>query len=1064
MVFKSLLVVFGSHRENIALQHNTCLSRWWSFHVTSQRNTKAVNAGILSEQRSSGGTQQPLSIMDEIASSDKEIKDLDEESLWDLIESQRHIITNNVRPCHITPFLRQCHVLGEADEEEILFAPHLKHRCMRTGYMLDLLRTRGKQGGIAFLESLGFYNPKIYTLITGKEPTKDCSSILVEKGNLNLIQFLMNEVMKAQKLLGEEKCIKHRLHEKVQSFDEQNQQLKTELKSLKAAEVNLSRMKMDWNHHYEEMVRLKEENYQILMRYTNSLQEKEMSVTRSRELQQQVDNLTMENKKLRMEFDVERRMSSKLREAFKPKQDELLHLKEEIDKLKFRIQTLQTNPVTIDILEQDHVETLEGRQDLMKEISSLRLKLDEMERLRNEYLDEKENMFMECATLKIDSDMYKDKISSLQSQVLELQKERDDAYGARDEAQLHISKMIIDKDLCRRQVIELQDVCRQLNKEMLQLKSNKMRHKKIATGHKTPPRAKPKLQRLQAVNPGSMSCESDDSSSTQGDFYINLKKTESCESLNSVSSSFVEPPSKESMYRRQNEDDLQELFSNRYSTDNDTFTSIDDSTDGGDENVPDVIPVKQPEPTSQQLLSVTGAHSSYQQFWPFPLGHPQSKSTSRITSFEFNGDDILNQIEIIGGNSTGIFIHKVKPVSPAHDGGLEPGFQIMMVEFNHRVQSKIVLEDASLEEAVCALKQIKGMCSLTIRCNREAYQTLVENIEKKIITSGDSFYIRANTTFDKDNGALGGFTVQCNEILHVTDTMHRGTHEWKTFRVNPHTMTDMEGGTIPNYYRAQQLLIGTIQNMARQIPLFNKHTQKNSSLSQNKCVRFVSTDKSQRNPFWLSFDCGTVDPDKDSQSFGNCFTLMPYSLVWPCHPPSLRPVLVAPTRIGKVVLENLKDLPEYEKCKSECLSNTEYAAKKKKGEILGVQESQNSLRSCCTREGVEMVVAKNVHCLLELGLECVQQLHKVEIYPIVIVIHLSEKNIKKIKKILQKYGVTEDLLMECSRREETLLDTLPCLYKCIPDSWSDLDSLVTAVKTAIKDEQKKIVWIEQAPL
>lgn len=77
----------------------------------------------------------------------------------------------------------------------------------------------------------------------------------------------------------------------------------------------------------------------------------------------------------------------------------------------------------------------------------------------------------------------------------------------------------------------------------------------------------------------------------------------------------------------------------------------------------------------------------------------------------------------------------------------------------------------------------------------------MENIEKKIITSGDSFYIRINVTFDKDSGALGGFIVQCNEILHVTDTMHRGTSEWKTFRVNPHTMIDVDGGSIPNYYR-----------------------------------------------------------------------------------------------------------------------------------------------------------------------------------------------------------------------------------------------------------------------
>ncbi|XP_055509919.1 caspase recruitment domain-containing protein 14 isoform X1 [Leucoraja erinacea] len=1008
--------------------------------------------------------------MDEIASSVMEVKDLDEETIWDLIESQRHIITNSVRPCHITPFLRQCHVIGETDEEEILFAPHLKHRCMRTGYMLDLLRTRGKKGGVAFLESLGFYNPEIYTSITGKEPTKDCSSILDEKGNLSLIQVLMNEVMNAQKWLGEEKCIKHRLNEKMQGMEEQNQQLKTELTNLKAAEVNLSRMKMDWNRHHDEMIRLKEENYQILMRYTNTLQEKEMSVTRSRELRQQVDNLIMENKKLTVEFDVERRVSSKLREAFKPKQDELLHLKEEIDKLRFRIQEVQMNPVTIDILQQDRVEALEESQDLMKEMNSLRLELDKAERLRNEYLDEKENMFMECATLKIDCDMYKDKISSLQSQVLELQKERDEAYGARDEAQIHISKTITDKDLCRRQVIELQDTCRQLNKEMLQFKSNKERQEKLSTDNKTPQREKPKLKRLQAVNLRTVSCDSEDSNSSQSDFYSNLKKTESCESLNSLSSSFVEPPSQESIYRRLNEDDMEKSFSNAYFNDDDVFTSVGDSTgaDSCGENVPDVIPVKQPESSIQKILSMLEPIPSSEQnrHRPFPPRAPQVRSLSRISLFEFEGDGILDQIEVIGGNATGIFIHKIKPASPAHNSGLEPGFQIMMVEFNGREQTKTILEDVSFEEAIWTLKQVKGTCSLAIKCNSEAYQKLVENIEKKIITSGDSFYIRINVTFDKDSGALGGFIVQCNEILHVTDTMHRGTSEWKTFRVNPHTMIDVDGGSIPNYYRAQQLLIGTIQNMTRQIPSFNKQNRKSSSPSQNKLVRIVSTDKSQRNPLWLSFESGTIDPDKeqDDQPVGNCFTLMPYSLVRPCHPPSLRPVIIAPTRIGKVVLEKLKDLKEYEKCKSECLNNTEYAEKNKKGDILGVQQAQNSLRSCYTREGVEAIVAKNVHCLMELGLDCVKRLHKVEIYPIVIVIRLCEKNIKKIKRILQKYGVTEDLLMECSRREEILLDTLPCLYNCIPDSWSDLDSLVTAVKTAVKDEQKKIVWIEQSPL
>ena len=42
--------------------------------------------------------------------------------------------------------------------------------------MLDLLRTRGKNGAIAFLESLKFHNPDVYTLVTGLQPKGDFSN------------------------------------------------------------------------------------------------------------------------------------------------------------------------------------------------------------------------------------------------------------------------------------------------------------------------------------------------------------------------------------------------------------------------------------------------------------------------------------------------------------------------------------------------------------------------------------------------------------------------------------------------------------------------------------------------------------------------------------------------------------------------------------------------------------------------------------------------------------------------------------------------------------------------
>jgi hypothetical protein len=42
--------------------------------------------------------------------------------------------------------------------------------------LLDLLKARGKNGAIAFLESLKFHNPDVYTLVTGLQSDIDFST------------------------------------------------------------------------------------------------------------------------------------------------------------------------------------------------------------------------------------------------------------------------------------------------------------------------------------------------------------------------------------------------------------------------------------------------------------------------------------------------------------------------------------------------------------------------------------------------------------------------------------------------------------------------------------------------------------------------------------------------------------------------------------------------------------------------------------------------------------------------------------------------------------------------
>ena len=85
------------------------------------------------------------------------------------------------------------------------------------------------------------------------------------------------------------------------------------------------------------------------------------------------------------------------------------------------------------------------------------------------------------------------------------------------------------------------------------------------------------------------------------------------------------------------------------------------------------IPESRVPPTSVLRLCLP-AHSSV------PVRRrPARKILSQVTVLAFQGDALLEQIGVIGGNLTGIFIHRVTPGSAADEMALRPGTQIMMV-------------------------------------------------------------------------------------------------------------------------------------------------------------------------------------------------------------------------------------------------------------------------------------------------------------------------------------------------------------------------------------------------
>lgn len=80
------------------------------------------------------------------------------------------------------------------------------------------------------------------------------------------------------------------------------------------------------------------------------------------------------------------------------------------------------------------------------------------------------------------------------------------------------------------------------------------------------------------------------------------------------------------------------------------------------------------------------------------------------------------------------------------------------------------------------------------------YRKLLKDMEDGAITSGDSFYIRLNLNISSQLDACS-LSLQCDDVVHVRDTMYQDRHEWLCARVDPFTNHDLEVGTIPSYSR-----------------------------------------------------------------------------------------------------------------------------------------------------------------------------------------------------------------------------------------------------------------------
>ncbi|XP_076865318.1 caspase recruitment domain-containing protein 11 isoform X2 [Brachyhypopomus gauderio] len=393
----------------------------------------------------------------------------DEEAQWDNVEKNRYILCRYINPCRLTSYLRQCKAIDEQDEDEVLHSLLLETKTNRAGRLLDILHTKGERGYVVFLESLELYYPDLYKMVTGKEPTRRCASIVVEEGHEGLTQFLMNEVMKLQQQAKVKDVQRVDMMAKQRTMEDEHKKLRLANQELRTFQERYNKMKEERNNYNDELIKVKDDNYQLAMRYAQLSEEKNMAVMRSRDLQLEIDQLKHKLNKVEEECKMERRQSLKLKNDIenRPRREQIYELERENEVLKIHLQELQSiiqpGPLTDsdkalrDILEHDRQEALEDRQELVNRLYNLHEEVRQAEELRDKYLEEKEDLELKCSTLVKDCEMYKNRMNTIMVQLEEVERERDQAFKTRDDAQNQVSQCLIDKDKYRKQIRELEE-------------------------------------------------------------------------------------------------------------------------------------------------------------------------------------------------------------------------------------------------------------------------------------------------------------------------------------------------------------------------------------------------------------------------------------------------------------------------------------------------------------------------------------------------------------------------------------------------------------------------------
>ncbi|XP_009976061.1 PREDICTED: caspase recruitment domain-containing protein 9 [Tauraco erythrolophus] len=409
----------------------------------------------------------------------------DDEACWNNLENFRVKLISVIDPSRITPYLRQCKVISHDDEEQVLNDPSLVMRKRKAGVLLDILQRTGRKGFEAFLESLELYYPQLYKKITGKEPSRVFSMIIDTAGESGLSQLLMNEIMKLQSTVQEERRKAQELTVWLHTKEDTIREMWVRDSLLRKHQERAQKMKEERDSLSKELRKCKDENYNLALSYAKQSEEKSAALMKNRDLILEIDHLKHSLMKAEDDCKLERKHTMKLKHAIeqRPSHEVMWEIQQEKELLLAKNQELENTlqqvareqnlekSISNATLENDCSQILEERRELMNTIYSLRKELRQAEVLQDKYAEEKEMLELQCTSLRKDSQMYKKRIEAVLQQMEEVASERDQALLTREQFYTQYSKNLVERDAYRKQIRELGERCDEMQLQLFQKES-----------------------------------------------------------------------------------------------------------------------------------------------------------------------------------------------------------------------------------------------------------------------------------------------------------------------------------------------------------------------------------------------------------------------------------------------------------------------------------------------------------------------------------------------------------------------------------------------------------------